>query len=180
MSELCVVCQDELHNGEPQHALQACGHVFHTDCVMQWFRSRQSRCPLCGNGGDVLSEDSSEEHSIRSSMTEARKFAKTAQAPAWLKMKLLQIKKLRESIKEAGAKAKFLKNSIVMPGITHKKAHNTVRAAVSRYRTLRYKISRHQRYVTSRVRIVPLTIIKRIRPPRIQQERRASARLAAR
>jgi hypothetical protein len=29
-----------------------CGHEFHTDCIMKWFRSKKSTCPYCRSTGE--------------------------------------------------------------------------------------------------------------------------------
>lgn len=59
----CAICILELGTGTP-HALE-CSHSFHAECIMTWFRSGHSKCPLCnhspewlrsgGDGGDDYS-----------------------------------------------------------------------------------------------------------------------------
>lgn len=44
----CIVCMDTIGEGEG-HEL-ACGHVFHTTCILNWARSdseAHARCPVC-------------------------------------------------------------------------------------------------------------------------------------
>jgi hypothetical protein len=36
-------------DGADKYTLPSCGHTFHTDCIMTWFRSHQTRCPLCNH-----------------------------------------------------------------------------------------------------------------------------------
>lgn len=47
----CAICFcDEIE--KPKHVLE-CGHTFHTDCILSWFRaSKNPDCPLCRNDGD--------------------------------------------------------------------------------------------------------------------------------
>ena len=41
----CAICY-EAFTEQPCHALEECGHRFHTGCAIRWFRSNGS-CPLC-------------------------------------------------------------------------------------------------------------------------------------
>ena len=50
--DICVVCQDILDNGQEQiFYLPECGHGYHTNCIMTWFRAGNDACPCCGNKG---------------------------------------------------------------------------------------------------------------------------------
>lgn len=44
-NEICSVCQDGFKQGEIVKVLP-CNHHFHTDCILPWFRVKDS-CPLC-------------------------------------------------------------------------------------------------------------------------------------
>ena len=46
----CIICHDTIteHNYYP---LPECGHIFHTDCIVTWFRSGKHKCPLCNDMG---------------------------------------------------------------------------------------------------------------------------------
>ena len=43
--DVCPICLDNLE-GKPTYKIQ-CGHTFHTDCIMKWFRSSSGNCPCC-------------------------------------------------------------------------------------------------------------------------------------
>ena len=43
--DACTICLEPL--GESAHALEECGHRYHVDCIMRWFRSGNEQCPLC-------------------------------------------------------------------------------------------------------------------------------------
>ena len=42
----CAVCLDEMKNGQEMCELKRCGHVFHNECVDEWFKTKNS-CPVC-------------------------------------------------------------------------------------------------------------------------------------
>lgn len=42
----CAICFGGMDRGN-SHRLHECGHVFHSECIIQWFRSKQDTCPLC-------------------------------------------------------------------------------------------------------------------------------------
>jgi len=42
----CVICQDEIKIKEIVRRITNCNHVFHMDCVDQWF-SENKKCPVC-------------------------------------------------------------------------------------------------------------------------------------
>jgi hypothetical protein len=58
-NEMCVICQENLGNTQT-YTLPECKHVFHTNCIVTWFRHRPSSncefhpdgaCPCCSNRG---------------------------------------------------------------------------------------------------------------------------------
>ena len=51
----CSICLQDFVNKstnplESTYKIPECGHTFHTNCLMQWFR-REQRCPLCRDIG---------------------------------------------------------------------------------------------------------------------------------
>ena len=49
MTDICVICQEDLCGNI--YELPECGHKYHTNCIMHWFRSNHNTCPLCQNEG---------------------------------------------------------------------------------------------------------------------------------
>lgn len=41
----CSICMETMLLNK-KHKL-CCGHAFHTDCIMNWFRSKKNTCPYC-------------------------------------------------------------------------------------------------------------------------------------
>ena len=44
--ENCVICQDQMRQGEEVRTIRQCSHLFHRECIDEWFRSNV-RCPHC-------------------------------------------------------------------------------------------------------------------------------------
>jgi len=49
MTEICAICQEDLSDNI--YELPECGHKYHTNCIMHWFRTNHNTCPLCQNQG---------------------------------------------------------------------------------------------------------------------------------
>lgn len=48
----CSICHKDLvESAGDVTVLPECKHAFHSTCIIPWFRSGQSRCPLCNNTG---------------------------------------------------------------------------------------------------------------------------------
>ena len=43
--EVCTICADE--GDESQKVRLECGHCFHVECCVQWFRYHHTSCPNC-------------------------------------------------------------------------------------------------------------------------------------
>jgi len=49
---VCLICHDILDNGlEQVYELPECSHLYHTSCIITWFRAGHCNCPYCGNNG---------------------------------------------------------------------------------------------------------------------------------
>ncbi|XP_070498266.1 coiled-coil domain-containing protein 1-like [Chironomus tepperi] len=49
MSLECCICTDSLKNEESTVSSTPCGHVYHTECILQWVDKcqNQANCPIC-------------------------------------------------------------------------------------------------------------------------------------
>jgi hypothetical protein len=45
---ICAICRDNLDPGNKENCLElSCKHVFHGNCIAQWFINNQKTCPYC-------------------------------------------------------------------------------------------------------------------------------------
>ena len=50
---MCAVCLSTI-NEKGSYKLE-CGHVFHTNCIVQWFRNSNGNCPCCWDNKKKIS-----------------------------------------------------------------------------------------------------------------------------
>ena len=46
-NDTCPICLSELNEQESNVYEIDCGHKFHTNCIIKWFRSSKGQCPCC-------------------------------------------------------------------------------------------------------------------------------------
>jgi hypothetical protein len=51
--EGCVVCLEQITNGDDKRILTTCGHVFHVKCIDTWLTGKSNKCPLCRVSADL-------------------------------------------------------------------------------------------------------------------------------
>ncbi|EXB51374.1 E3 ubiquitin-protein ligase ATL76 [Morus notabilis] len=44
----CVICLEDLEDGESCQVWPVCNHIFHTNCIDHWLKNRHT-CPVCRN-----------------------------------------------------------------------------------------------------------------------------------
>lgn len=52
---LCAICLSSIHLNEKNSYELECKHVFHTDCIVKWFRNSNGNCPCCWNNNKKVS-----------------------------------------------------------------------------------------------------------------------------
>lgn len=64
-SHKCSICM-ETTLMQKKHTLY-CGHAFHTDCIMTWFRSKKNTCPYCrctGKKIEIINQPNNDESNV--------------------------------------------------------------------------------------------------------------------
>ena len=86
----CAICQETCFEYGPTHKLE-CGHEFHANCIVSWFRSGQKSCPICRD----------ETHSnVTNDMKYLKRLAKMKSCPAFIKDAIVDYHKMKEEIKD--------------------------------------------------------------------------------
>jgi hypothetical protein len=89
----CAICQDLLEGASGGTHVLHCGHVFHTACIVPWFRRESPGCPLCRDTGDTEAT----EEDVETASTTASSTATTAT------MRRMMLTHLRSLTRSSGA-----------------------------------------------------------------------------
>lgn len=46
-NNICTICLESMGDDSNSYCLPSCNHNFHTECILNWFRSGNNTCPLC-------------------------------------------------------------------------------------------------------------------------------------
>ena len=99
MSEaVCPICCDDGED-DALHTLE-CGHVFHTNCILQWFRQGAPTCPLCRATDDDTARLSPLDTMARCALLRQR--ARRKDAPGCLKRLVQRLRVAEEDLRNAG------------------------------------------------------------------------------
>ena len=45
--DICSICYDSLEDNNTTEI--ECGHKYHINCIIKWFRTGNQKCPLCND-----------------------------------------------------------------------------------------------------------------------------------
>ena len=169
--ERCSICQEEFNDidelyGKTTHKLEECGHKFHTNCIISWFRqTERTACPNCGDCGVVNSDEVNSAinwrwHNLRARerFSLIRRYSKRKNAPQKLKTQIDKISKMEKELKEYGKFKKDEKNR-KQENISIAEAIKLNRKLSTKRRMLEHKISKSKRKI-SHWPIIPIIIPK--------------------
>ncbi len=116
-NEICSICHENLN--DELYTLPECNHIFHTNCIITWFRTSASinKCPLCNESGintikDVENSRWFDRKLAMANYHKMRIFSRRENAPKELKKKVEQLKKMEEYLKNFKEEYKEFKNKI--------------------------------------------------------------------
>jgi hypothetical protein len=68
ITETCAICLTNLNDSTKDDYILSCHHKFHTECILNWFRSMNGNgnCPLCNDNPFITNENTINNHSILS------------------------------------------------------------------------------------------------------------------
>ena len=83
----CAICHNPLLESEHCYMLPECGHCFHTDCVVAWFRTKiaNGRCPLCSHAGANQDNDYTKLSSRKARVSMVARHINNKDVPHWIK-----------------------------------------------------------------------------------------------
>jgi len=113
--DICAICHEDF-SGD-LYTLPECSHIFHTNCIMTWFRMNHNTCPLCNNCGvNKLKDIGSVDYGIRNAAfmnyKRARAFSRRKNAPESLKKQITALKKYEDKRKQFMKEFREFKKSI--------------------------------------------------------------------
>jgi len=116
-NEICSICHENLDN--ELYTLPECKHIFHTNCIITWFRTSASinKCPLCNESGintikDVENSRWFDRKIAMENYHKMRIFSRKENAPKELKQKVEKLKKIEEQFKKFKDELIEFKNKI--------------------------------------------------------------------
>lgn len=91
------------------HSLPECGHTFHVNCIVSWFRSGRNSCPLCKEEG-VNTQWSELRYPSKMRFLLLKRISNWKNAPPFLKHEIMDFDKRQKSIRSEKRELNKYKN----------------------------------------------------------------------
>lgn len=88
----CVICQESCFEYGATHSLD-CGHKFHASCIVSWFRSGNTSCPVCRDEPQRILSGSN-------SFLYIKRLSKLKSCPTFIKDALNDYEQIKSDIKQ--------------------------------------------------------------------------------
>ena len=92
---ICPICYDSLEDNNTTKI--ECGHKFHINCIIKWFRTGSEKCPLCNDS--TIDTSNINYYTKLTTIKEIKKLGRRKNCPSNLKNLLNKIKKKEEEKK---------------------------------------------------------------------------------
>jgi hypothetical protein len=159
-NDTCSICLDDLNN-EQTYQLPECSHKYHTNCIMQWMRSGNCKCPYCGNLGEGLHENNEEQSNYsfysKDRYIVLRQFSKQKDAPIILKKLFIQLKKLELKDKNYGKNIK----EIQLQNGNFKDIKKLFAKTNNSRHSNKFRIRKLKRDICENSSVIPLILVKK-------------------
>ena len=172
--DICIICHDLL-NTAPTYTLPECKHKYHTNCIITWFRHRNSvqwsgsyntsetdgRCPHCGNTGinNVTLQDGnyySRSRFLTRKENELfkinKEYGRKKDAPRAIKNEIEKLSIKETEFAEIKKKVKDFKNNIKNNPVDYEETKKQLHSNKKRLWELQKNISR----VKKRIAVYPI------------------------
>lgn len=177
--EKCMICHEGLSTA-PTYALPECKHIYHTHCIVTWFRHRPAedtmgssadgKCPYCGNRGINNMEDPTLAHTGSIFWRRARltarerenlkyiiQYAKKPDAPPSLKKLIKKADIQNESLHDCKKKQTEFKKSIKTEAVNYSETKKKITAFRQAQWRKQQAIRKTQRAI-ARFPVIPIII----------------------
>ena len=116
--DICAICHEDLLLN--LYHLPECTHVYHTNCIMHWFRAGHNTCPLCKHHGINATSDLQwgQREAAFENYKKLRRKSLRKDAPKELKKAIAKIKHIEQKHKKLKEKFKKFKKEIPPAGKT--------------------------------------------------------------
>ena len=140
---MCSICLDFMNDERVLYIIPECNHKFHTMCVLQWFRSEHSECPLCRRKPDQS------QHNNTKLFPLIINYARRKDAPKNLVSMANKYKKIRDKHNEASVDLS-----------TFRKNHKQFLKEYNALRYKKWKLYNKFRRAKMDISSLPVSIIK--------------------
>ena len=121
-NNICVICHENIENENNKYTLE-CGHSYHCKCIMTWFRTGHSNCPMCNDKNFIKINPS---FTRVNTIKQIKNLGKRKKCPIF-------VKKILEKIKKIELNYNLKKKEI-------KLFENTYKNILSNYKNLKKKL----------------------------------------
>lgn len=168
---MCCICHEDFVVDEAKssssssnvYTLPECGHKFHINCILPWFRTGNSSCPYCRCSPHPLADDFLDMYTDRESLFKFKfNVGRRKNAPARLKTLVKRLMKHRARVALTRGQLKKWQKSA--RGLQHKK----LSAERRKLRNKTWTNQRQERKLKSQITTYPV-IPARVRPMRVRR-----------
>ena len=162
-NDVCSICLDDLTT-EQIYQLPECGHVYHTNCILQWMRSGHNKCPYCGNIGECSQSNNNHNQIIyyynaynHDQYIILRQFSRRNDAPIKLKKQVNRLRILEKRLKDTTKQFKELE----LKSGTFKEMKKQHQKIKGEQFSIKSRIRRLKHSICTSNNITPLILVKK-------------------
>lgn len=134
--DICSICYDSLEDNNTTEI--ECGHKYHINCIIKWFRTGNQKCPLCND--NTIDTSNINYYTKLTTIKEIKKFGRKKNCPKNLKILLDKIKKKEEEKKDNSKQRKEFNLKYKEELKVYKKIRNNSWKINKKIRELEYKL----------------------------------------
>jgi hypothetical protein len=153
-NESCSICYESIDS--KQSYTLPCNHAFHTDCIIEWFRTGNPSCPYCRNtnnnqDSDIICISAKSKWKVKF----LRNYSRRKNAPIILIKHVKQLRKEEQNLKIYNAELKDVNNK---KGILKDLIKNRRNVFIKKWKC--YRKIREYKKTLLELNIIPLIVKK--------------------